>query len=263
VVFDFPAIRADVAFEQIVVDIIDDQRKWQGKSDYMKRVSQNYVDVLKNADLVLANCEPVRSGFADLRDDVVVVPNGTEVFPGDQAWPVPDDLANLPRPIVGYVGNLRDRIDFELIRKMAIRHPEWSIALVGSAQGALDVFTLGEVPNIHLMGVRPYEEALNYIKNFDVAVMPHVNNELSQNMNPLKLYVYFSLGVPVVTTEVANIEDIAPYVSVARTHDQFIQTVEAVLQGKNNPIGPAERDKVLRRVSWPARVDDILSRLDR
>jgi hypothetical protein len=52
-------------------------------------------------------------------------------------------------------------------------------------------------------------------------------------------------------------------VSVARTHGQFIQTVEEVLQGKTNPIGPAERDKVLRRVSWPARVDDILSRLER
>ena len=79
---------------------------------------------------------------------------------------------------------------------------------MGLAQGALEVLTLTDLANIHLLGVRPYDEALGYIKNFDVAIMPHINNELSQNMNPLKLYVYFSLGVPVVTTEVANIQTV-------------------------------------------------------
>lgn len=258
VVFDFPKIHENVAFERVVADIIDDQRKWQGKTDYMNKVAQNYVDVLKISDLVLANCDPVRKGFSDLRDDVMIVPNGTEVFAGDRTWPVPEDLAGLRRPIIGYVGNLRDRIDFELIRKLALSHPEWSIVLVGSAHGVLDVHTLAEIPNVHLMGVRPYEEALGYIKNFDVAMMPHISNELTENMNPLKLYVYFALGVPVVTTEVANIGDIAPHVSVARTHAEFITATENLVNGKAKRIDAAERGKVLDRVSWTSRVDDIL-----
>jgi glycosyltransferase involved in cell wall biosynthesis len=258
VVFDFPKIHENVPFERVIADVIDDQRKWQGKTDYMNKVAQNYVDVLKVADLVLANCEPVRKGFSDLRDDVVIVPNGTEVFPEDRTWPVPEDLAGLPRPIIGYVGNLRDRIDFELIRKTALAHPEWTIVLVGSAHGVIDVHTLSEIPNIRLMGVRPYDEALNYIKNFDVAMMPHISNELTENMNPLKLYVYFALGVPVVTTEVANIGDIAPHVAVASTHAEFITATENLLQGKTKRIEAAAREKVLKQVSWPARVDDIL-----
>jgi len=262
VVFDFPKIHENIEFERVVADVIDDQRKWQAKTDYMNRVAQNYVDVLKVSDLVLANCEPVQKGFSDLRKDIVIVPNGTEDFSKDRTWPIPDDLAMLPRPIVGYVGNLRDRIDFDLIREMALRHPEWSIVLVGSAHGAIDVHTLAEIPNIRVMGVRPYEEALNYIKNFDVAMMPHISNELTENMNPLKLYVYFALGVPVVTTEVANIGDIAPHVSVARTHSEFIAATENLLRSKSNRVDPAERSRVLKRVSWTARVDDIIDCLD-
>ncbi len=262
VVFDFPKIHEAVEFERVVVDIIDDQRKWQGKTDYMNRVAQNYVDVLKIADLAIANCDPVRKGFADQRKDIVIVPNGTEQFPSDRTWSVPEDLANLPRPIIGYVGNLRDRIDFELIRQMAIRHPEWTIVLVGSAHGALDVHSLTQFPNVKLMGVRPYEEALNYIKNFDVAMMPHISNELTENMNPLKLYVYFALGVPVVTTEVANIGDIGPHVSVAHSHSEFIAATEKLLRGQGKRPDPAKRDEVLERVSWSARVGEILRQLD-
>lgn len=258
VVFDFPKIHENIAFERVVTDVIDDQRKWQGKTDYMNKVAQNYVDVLKVSDLVLANCDPVRKGFADLRNDIMIVPNGTEVFAPDRVWPMPEDIAQLPRPIIGYVGNLRDRIDFELIRKMALSHPQWSVVLVGSAHGVLDVHTLAEIPNVHLMGVRPYEEALGYIRNFDVAMMPHISNELTENMNPLKLYVYFALGVPVVTTEVANIGDIGPHVSVARTHAEFITATENLIKGKAKRIDAAARSEVLNRVSWTARVDDIL-----
>jgi glycosyltransferase involved in cell wall biosynthesis len=258
VVFDFPKIHENIAFERVVADVIDDQRKWQGKTDYMNRVAQNYVDVLKVSDLVLANCDPVRKGFANLRNDIMIIPNGTEVFAPDRVWPIPEDLAQMPRPIIGYVGNLRDRIDFELIRKMALSHPQWSVVLVGSAHGVLDVRTLAAIPNVHLMGVRPYEEALGYIRNFDVAMMPHISNELTENMNPLKLYVYFALGVPVVTTEVANIGDISPHVSVARTHAEFIAATENLIMGKAKKIDAAQRSEVLNRVSWTARVDDIL-----
>jgi hypothetical protein len=134
--------------------------------------------------------------------------------------------------------------------------------LVGSAHGAIDVHTLADIPNVHLMGVRPYEEALNYTKNFDVAMMPHISNELTENMNPLKLYVYFALGVPVVTTEVANIGDIGPYVSVARTHSDFIAATENLLRGNGKPVDATQRTKVLRQVSWSARVEDILDHLE-
>ena len=87
-------------------------------------------------------------------------------------------------------------------------------------------------------------------------IVVHVRFE--PNGSPLKLYVYFALGVPVVTTEVANISDIAPHVSVARTHTDFIAATEKLLRGKAKTIDAAERAKVLKRVSWSSRVDDIL-----
>lgn len=261
VVFEFPALHEQIGFQQTVVDIVDDQRRWQAKEDYKRRVEQNYVDVLKLGQLVLSNCEPVKQGFRDLRKDIVVVPNGAEVFGKDTSWSLPADLADIPRPIVGYVGNLRDRVDVEAIREMAEKRPDWSVVLVGSSGGSLDVLALNLLPNVHLLGVRPYETALHYIKHFDVAIMPHVKNSISDNMNPLKLYVYFAMGVPIVTTNVSNIGDISPYVSVVDSNKAFVRAIEDNLKGKGIKVAPTVRNAILKKVSWQSRVDEILSDL--
>lgn len=261
VVFDFPELHEKIGFGKIVVDIIDDQRKWKSQESYLRRVEKNYEDVLKLGDLVLCNCEPVREGFRELRSDILVVPNGAEPFPKERKWSLPEDLAELPRPIVGYVGNLRDRVDIAAIREMAEKRPKWSVVLIGSAGGSLDVLALSELPNIHLLGVKPYEQALHYIKHFDVAIMPHIKNAISENMNPLKLYVYFALGVPIVTTNVSNIGEIGPHVSIVDTTRQFIKAIEANLNGKGPKVSARARMASLNKVSWKSRVDKVISQL--
>jgi len=261
VVFDYDLVKEVVNPSVVVADIIDDQRSWQSREEYRKRVIQAYEDILGDADLVTCNCEPVRKGFSNLRSDILVVPNGAEEFDPEAAYSRPEEFSDLPRPIIGYVGNLRDRVDLPLIKKVAQANPQASIVLVGSAHGRPEVLDLQVEPNIHLMGVRPYNEALNFIKAFDVAMMPHVANEISENMNPLKLYVYFSLNVPIVTTAVANIGDLSPFINVGETHDDFINELRLVLEGKGKQINPETRSTIMRKVSWKTRVEKILSAL--
>jgi hypothetical protein len=243
-----------------IADVIDDQRRWHSREEYRERVIRTYDLTLKDADLVVANCEAVQQGFSDVRSDIVVVPNGAEIFANDTSWAVPDEMAKLPRPIFGYVGNLRDRVDLDLLRKISIAFPRASVVLIGSAHDRPEILELAKLPNIHLLGVKPYTEAVQYIKAFDVAMMPHLANELSNNMNPLKLYVYFSLGVPIVTTEVANIGDVAPHVGVARSHEEFIVELERALTGTQHSAA-ANRNQLLETISWEARLNDIWANL--
>ena len=44
---------------------------------------------------------------------------------------VPDDLARLPKPILGYFGVVDERMDYELIRELARANPHWSVAMIG------------------------------------------------------------------------------------------------------------------------------------
>lgn len=258
VLFDYPEIKGALDPACVVADIIDDQRSFKSKEDYRKRLVRAYDEVLRDADLVFANCAPVQAGFADLRPDIRLVPNGAEPFKLSRKPEAPAGLAGLDRPILGYVGNLRDRVDFALVRKVANALPQATIVLIGSAHDRPDALELAALPNIRLLGVKPYEEAIAYIRSFNVAIMPHIRNDLSDNMNPLKLYVYFALGVPIVTTDVANIDDIARVASVAPDHDAFIAAVRDVLAGKVRKPTARVRKQIMERVSWKSRVDDIL-----
>lgn len=262
VIFDYAMIKSAVRPGAVVADVIDDQRRFQAREQYRQRIIQAYDEILGDADLVLANCEPVQQGFSETRSDIRVIPNGAEVFDLSRPWPAPDDIAHLPRPILGYVGNLRDRIDLELIGKVADRFRNASIVLIGSAHDRPEVLALGERPNVHLMGVKPYNDATRYIRAFDVAMVPHLRNDLSESMNPLKLYVYFALEVPIVTTDLANIGDIGPYAAIAQNHEEFLSSLKDAVSKKQKSPTKRQREQVLDSVSWTTRVSNVLRALN-
>ncbi|MGH9957173.1 MAG: hypothetical protein ACREBC_08590, partial [Pyrinomonadaceae bacterium] len=68
-------------------------------------------------------------------------------------------------------------------------------------------------------------------------------------------------GVPIVTTNVANIGDISPYVSVVDTSAQFIRAIEANLNGKGPKLSEKTRQATLEKVSWKSRVNEVITKL--
>jgi glycosyltransferase involved in cell wall biosynthesis len=261
--FEFPQLHQELNFGCVIADIIDDQRQWDVKPQYLVRLSENYQQILSQANLVFTNCDPVRQSFLNLNADIEVVPNGSEVFPKTHHWSKPEFLNTLQGPIIGYVGNLSDRIDIELLKYIATQNPDWNIVLIGSAHGSAQIFSLVEYANIFLLGVKTYDEATAYIKNFDVAIIPHIDNKLTKNMNPLKLYVYFALGIPIVTTDIANIEEFASNIYIASDQEDFNQGIKKMLTGQNTQSNTAQRQQILEDIAWQSRVKKILTRIDK
>ena len=259
VVFDFPSIARVFPFSLVIADLIDDQRTMTDNEDLRSRFDSAYRQIISLADVVTTNCLPVAQAFADCCKNIDVLPNACELDDGTEQRCCPDDLANLPRPLLGYVGNLGDRLDTDLIRAIATARPDWSIVLIGSAHRAPDVVMLQDLPNVHLLGVRPYDVAKSYIANFDVAIMPHVTNSVSAYMNPLKLFVYASLGVQVVTSDSPNISEVRDYVTVATGAVEFISAIEHVIAG---PKVAAPQDD-LRDISWDARIERLMALIDK
>lgn len=261
VVFDYPQLHDEFKFHLSVADIIDDQRAMPTTPENKAKLSQSYVDTLSRVDIVFANCEAAAEAFSEIRPDANIVTNAGEILASSGLHvAAPWELRRLKRPIIGYVGNLRDRVDVELLKRMAVEHPEWSIVLIGSAHRDPPVLRLRNLPNVYFLGVKPYEEALHYMRSFDVAIMPHLRNEVSNLMNPLKLYVYCSVGVPIVTTAVANIDDMVKIANVANSHGEFIAMVESIV---NNPEDLS--DKICNlpaEHSWENRTEQILGVID-
>jgi hypothetical protein len=257
----FPELVARFQPPLVVADCLDDQRAWPGASQrHVARTDANYREVLAGADLVLTNCEGMRAALAEHRSDVRVLPSGWEL--AGRARACPAELRALPRPILGYAGSLSARLDVELLERLATRHPEWSLVLIGSAHGGSDVSRIAALPNVHRLGVRRYPRVRDYVRHFDVALLPHRDDALTRSMAPLKLGVYCSEGVPVVSTRVANLGPLEGVIDVAANAEEFLALVERALASPEAPERRARRLRILAAGTWERRTEELLALLD-
>lgn len=256
---DLPALIDAIAPAVVVTDVVDDNRSWYEEgTTHHQRIERNYEAVLARSDVVLANCEPVAEAMARFAPDVHVVPNGLELPDGSPAGPLPKTLAGTTGPLIAYVGNLSARLDLELIEAVATARPQWTIALVGSAHLDRAALELGRHPNVHLLGVMPYRDVRRFLAHVDVGLIPHIDNEMTRSMNPLKAFVYASAGVPVVATPIANLPDFGDLITIATGAEGFIAAIEAHLAAGR----PALDVDLLRPHSWPERVARVFDLID-
>ena len=262
--FDFPSIADQFKPDLVVADVIDDQRRWPASPKRKESLHRNYEEVLALSHLSFANCHSVFEDMRQFTDSMHLLPNAAELLEEEaRNWIKPKELRRINGPVIGYVGNLDIvRIDLVLLMTVAAERPDWNLVFIGSMHRNADIYELNQFRNVYFLGVRPYDQAMRYIRHFDVAIIPHLDNELTRVMNPLKLYVYFSLHVPVVSTRIANAEDFGEFTQIGCTPHTFIERIAYCL---DNDIfsGKEERIRALLKAnSWEDRVATILALIE-
>ena len=290
VVWEAEMLIDTVGFSAVVADLIDDQRAWASNPELAGRLDGCYRSTLEAADLVFANCQSLADGMCGFAETVHVVPNGAErfhTFPDDGAnaagsrpstgspvpaimprrWrrdlvdDVPDCLVDLNGPIACYVGNLRDRFDWLLMHDVVRALPDVSFVLFGPSNDNANADTLAQFENVHVPGVLPYDQLAHCLRCVDVGLVPHLDNQLTERMNPLKVYNYFAAGLPIVSSDVDNLEDLG--LSLYRTEDPvgFASAIrEAIACGVDTSAETWQ--KTMDSIAWDTRVSQMLSLMD-
>nr|WP_141661825.1 glycosyltransferase [Burkholderia ambifaria] len=250
---------------KVVVDVVDDHRAWPGISvEEHQRLTENYRETLAKADMAFVNCEPMVGAMSEFCPEIRLVPNGCDATPS-VTEPLHnsefDDFKVWPGKTIGFVGNLEKKIDISLLEKIAQRFSDSQLVLIGSTHANPDVLRLKNYPNVRFAGVVPYQEVGAWVSRFDVGIVPHLNLEMTQHMNPLKLYVYLSWKVPVVSTEIFNIDRSAKLVRVAGSHEDFLANISDILS--SSVSSSPDMLEYVERNSWSARfeahVDELIS----
>lgn len=182
----------------------------------------------------------------------------------DPGLEIPADVAGLTPPVLGFIGAISEyKLDFELLRYIAQARPSWHIVLIGAVgegEKAAAVSILLSIPNIHILGGRPYEKLPNYLKSFDVCLLPNRLNEYTRNMFPMKFFEYLASGCPVVSTALLSLKEFRLYFYQADSPEEFIRSIENALQEE-----PAIREKriaLAKKYSWTNRMEEISSLLE-
>jgi len=143
---------------------------------------------------------------------------------------VPVELAQMPKPILGYFGVVDERMDYELIAKLADSNPQWSVAIIGPVM-KVEVASLPRRPNLHWLGQQPYEKLPAFCKGFDVCLMPFALNESTEFINPTKALEYMATDRSIVSSAVPDVvRNFGTVAKIGRTHDEFIELCRQAIE---------------------------------
>ncbi len=216
-------------------------------------------ELFRKAELVIVSAEKLYDSKKQFNSNTHIIRHGTDwrhfrtALDPDLA--IPTDVADLPRPLIGFHGLLADWVDFELIKKTAEHFAGGSVVLVGkiAVDAEQKVKILDNVPNVHFLGRKPYAELPAYCKAFDVALNPFAINDLTLAANPLKVREYLAAGLPVVSTDIPEVRILADCL-VGTNHADFIAKIEGAIA---DPKPRAEVSDAIAHESWEAKIDEL------
>lgn len=230
--------------------------------------------LLQCADLVLASSRSIADALAgDAAKDVVVLPNGADVRAfsdaADSANASPDDVAVIPHPRIGYVGNLNRKVDFELIEELARRNRPWQFVFVGRLGsfdnvGAAAVERCKLLENVHFLGHKDPGELPKYVAAMDVNIMCYRRdgNLWSAAGYPLKMHEYLAAGRPVVSTDLVSVREFTSVLALARDLNGWENHLHKALAG--NGVGTKEsRRAAAAQNDWDIHATTLVGYLDK
>ena len=212
------------------------------------------------ADRVFATAIGLFDTLSEYNENATMLPNGVNFEHFNRAaekLPTPDDLKDLPRPIIGFSGMLQECIDYDKIELIAKTCPDWSVVLVGGNMPGVNLDYLRKYPNIHFLGMKKYDDMPAYLSAFDVCLNVFRSGELSKDVSPLKFYEYLASGKPVVTTpqpeQVLGYND-AVYISYGEA--DFVEKCREALSEPDSSKTEL-RIAYAKACSWDARVREM------
>lgn len=246
-----------------VFDAVDN---WLLHSSYTRQTEKlkvAYEHVKREADIIFAVSQNLLRFFDD-QPKVCWVPNGVDLLHYNRVFPLVNrDIADLPRPIIGYIGVMQERVDFDLIKYVAEKNPDKSIVLVGPVWSEQDQLKLAleKMPNIYFLGYKSYAEAPMYIQQFNVGIVPHKTTGLSSSTNPMKIYEYLACGKPVVATDNFGSDNFQELIAVAQDYEDFNKLINQAL-AEDEDSRRQKRQDFIKKYSWFNTVQKMLELID-
>ena len=219
--------------------VYDCMRELLVSKDALRQWQQHEAALLESAALVLAGGPSLYEALRTRHAHVACLPSAVDEshfspsglrLDSRQAVRARELMYPLKRPRLGYFGAIDRRLDMALLAVLADSHPEWNLVMVGPLVG-IDPATLPRRPNLHWLGLQPYECLPHLLAGWDVCLLPFAQSDATRFISPNKTLEYMAGEKPVVSTPVRDVVTLyGDAVEVADGTVEFVHACEKVLQ---------------------------------
>jgi len=177
---------------------------------------------------------------------------------------------SIPHPRVGFVGNLTYRLDFKLLRSLIRKMPRISFVFTDAflpmpkddkyKDTEKLIEEIKSFKNVYLVPRTQNRKVIKeIIRNFNIGIIPYdVLFDFNHYCYPMKLFEYFYIGIPVVSTPIEELKRFPKFVKIANTGYGWEKHIKALL-GKPWPKEHIrEQRKLAHENSWRKKIEAIV-----
>lgn len=238
----------------VVYDCVDD---WSAFGTQHRYVRSREMRLLAISDVVFTTSSRLYEAKRRLNPHTYLVQNGVDFEHFNvtaRNLGVPTSLERVAQPIIGFTGAVDNWIDLDLIKTIANRRPEWSFVFVGPIS---DRISMPRLPNMHFLGKVPYDVLPQHIAAFKVCLLPFRHTELTESVDPIKMYEYLAVGKPIVSTDLPEVRRFAHLIDIADGTTAFERAIALALE-EDSPDLVRDRQAVAAANSWNRRFETMM-----
>lgn len=250
---------------KVIFDIVD----YHSNPDQAEHLmlEKHKDNLLKRADYIFSISQTLKRLYQPRASkEIALVPQGfalqefTDKASQDLGFPS-------DKPVIGFVGQISERIDFELLNKLIGGNPQWNFVCIGPVRHESNVAgasvelllnKLSQYRNFFYYGSQKRSVVLSSMKKFDVCIIPYdMRYDFNRYCYPMKLFEYFYVGKPVVSTSIEELSRFKNLVCLGSTAHEFAEEIEKLLE-KKWPTKKATRQRALAlENSWENKLNQM------
>lgn len=173
------------------------------------------------------------------------------------------EIDGLPQPRIGFFGLVYEKINFNMLQRIAQENTHASIVMIGPVDYCPQSFS--DLPNVHFVGRQPYDLLPKWIAGLDVLLMPYVQDEMIAQSSPLKLKECLATGLPTICIDIPEARKYEPYVEVAENEEEFVRLVGQAIINQESVQKRQSRQVSVSEETWDRRarqLEEILLELE-
>lgn len=213
--------------------------------------------LLKMVDGVIVTSQGLYNAKKDLCKTCFIVKNAANFDLFSQGFHLRVDAGK----VVGYVGTIDERLDYDLLQYLLTQMPGVQFVFVGRINTESGNTVLDNFPNAHFAGAKKPNELPGYLKTFSAGIIPFVKDDFTQGIYPMKINEYLAAGLPVISTDFSDLSDFENAIEIVNSKTAFLQCLQTELNTDNHEKKVA-RQHIARQNTWAVRARELSAAIE-